>query len=446
MEEAEGSRFTGFLEDAMSRPTQVNLPVVSLRRHAGFFSTSLLGLLTLLAPAPSRAQDWTVVPLGTTADILAIENGSFAERWVVGAQGFVAQSSLGRTVWTTVSVGTTADLLSVHQPSLGQVWVGAGAGTVRLKSGTDWLNRNIPDNTQDFVLFSRSSGTSYAVGSAGGIYATTDGGVTWSPQSSGTTESLHGGSGFISTTAYVVGDAGTILKTTNGGTNWTPLASGTSADLYDLIESPATWLTVVGEAGTVLQSTDSGASWIARPSGVSATLRAVSPSGQNSNWMVAVGHNGTVIRSTSGGTTWCPLESGTSADLYGVEALTNSEYIACGAGGLLLRTTNGGGGCSVVSGVVSLPIARADYRLNGPEPNPVSGTSTLRFEVARAQDVRAELVDAAGRRVAVLFGGRVEAGSPREVRLDAGRWSSGIYFVRLRGETFDTSRRIVVVH
>jgi hypothetical protein len=129
-----------------------------------------------------------------------------------------------------------------------------------------------------------------------------------------------------------------------------------------------------------------------------------------------------------------------------VEAPSNTEYLVCGAGGLLLRTTNGGGSCSVASGVASRPIAHAEYRLTEPEPHPLSGESVLGFEVARAQDVRADLFDPAGRRVATLFGGRVEAGSRRELRLDAGRWSSGVYFLRLRGETFAASRRVVVVH
>jgi photosystem II stability/assembly factor-like uncharacterized protein len=404
----------------------------------------LLVLVTVVPAAPGRAQDWTIIPTGTMADILAVENTAFAEKWIVGTGGFAAQSSLGRTVWTTVSVGTASDLHSVVQPSSGQVWVGAGQGTVRLKSGTEWLNRNIPNGAEDFILFSRNSGGAYAVGGAGGIHRTADGGLNWTAQSSGTSAALHGGSGFISSTAYVVGDAGTILKTTNGGMDWFPLPSGTSSDLHALIEAPATWLTVVGEAGTVLQSTDGGVSWIPRLSGVSATLRAVSRSGQNANWLVAVGLGGTMIRSTDGGVNWCILGTGTGADLFGVEAVTNSEYIVVGAGGLLMRTTNGGGSCYAPSGV-TLPVAGAACRLAGPEPNPLSGHGIIELEVARAQEVRAALFDPLGRRVGNIFQGFVEGGAPRSLRLDARPWAPGVYFLRLSGETFSASRRIVVV-
>ena len=34
------------------------------------------------------------------------------------------------------------------------------------------------------------------------------------------------------TTGWAVGNAGTILRTTNGGTNWTSQTSGTTNDLY----------------------------------------------------------------------------------------------------------------------------------------------------------------------------------------------------------------------
>jgi hypothetical protein len=45
-----------------------------------------------------------------------------------------------------------------------------------------------------------------------------------------------------------------------------------------------------------------------------------------------------------------------------------------------------------------------------------------------------------------LFEGSVPAGSRRVLALDAGRWPSGIYFLRVSGETFAKSRKIVVVH
>src|SRR5258708_17576822 len=60
-----------------------------------------------------------------------------------------------------------------------------------------------------------------AVGEFGTILRTTDGGVTWILQSSGTTNSLYGVSFADANTGTVVGRSGTILRTIDGGSTWT---------------------------------------------------------------------------------------------------------------------------------------------------------------------------------------------------------------------------------
>ncbi len=64
------------------------------------------------------------------------------------------------------------------------------------------------------------SGTGYAVGEAGTIVHTTDGGNTWYPQSSGTTNRLNGVCFTDSDNGWVVGFEYTILHTSNGGMTW----------------------------------------------------------------------------------------------------------------------------------------------------------------------------------------------------------------------------------
>jgi photosystem II stability/assembly factor-like uncharacterized protein len=55
------------------------------------------------------------------------------------------------------------------------------------------------------------------VGVGGTIVRTTDGGATWTPQASGTTNILHGVSFVDANTGTAVGDSGTILRTDTGG-------------------------------------------------------------------------------------------------------------------------------------------------------------------------------------------------------------------------------------
>jgi photosystem II stability/assembly factor-like uncharacterized protein len=58
------------------------------------------------------------------------------------------------------------------------------------------------------------------VGILGGIFNTTDGGATWTAQTSGTSVTLQDVDFVDATTGWAVGDDGEILNTTDGGATW----------------------------------------------------------------------------------------------------------------------------------------------------------------------------------------------------------------------------------
>jgi hypothetical protein len=91
------------------------------------------------------------------------------------------------------------------------------------------------------------------------------------------------------------------------------------------------------------------------------------------------------------------------------------------------------------------PEVPAGLTLSPAYPNPFRTETRLTFSVARSQAVRAEVFDQAGRRVALLFDGRLPAGTPAALTFDAAGRASGIYFVRLTGEDFSATRRVVLV-
>ena len=82
--------------------------------------------------------------------------------------------------------------------------------------------------------------------------------------------------------------------------------------------------------------------------------------------------------------------------------------------------------------------------LGAPRPNPSSGRSTLALSVDAAQAVRAVVIDALGREVAVVFEGALAPGTETTLTLDTARLAPGAYVVRVVGETFAESRRMTV--
>jgi hypothetical protein len=294
------------------------------------------------------------------------------------------------------------------------------------------------------VLFTRSSGASYAVGTGGSIYRTTDGGTTWTPQSSGTTSALHDGNGFVTSLAYAVGDSGTILKTLNGGVLWEAKPSGTTADLHAYQEVANGGIVVAGEAGTILRSTDSGESWTPVVSGTTATIYDLDTSGQNAFHVLAVGEGGTILRSTNAGATWCPIDSETTVDLLAADMILNTtKWIVAGAGGYCALSTNEGGGCAFPTGVEI--VENAAFRVFGPWPQPIAGAARFECEVNRNQRMRADLIDVSGRRVRTILDAQLSAGDRRVIGFDAGRIPAGVYFLRFEGADSALTRRIVVV-
>ncbi|HEX9952286.1 MAG TPA: choice-of-anchor B family protein [Rubricoccaceae bacterium] len=89
------------------------------------------------------------------------------------------------------------------------------------------------------------------------------------------------------------------------------------------------------------------------------------------------------------------------------------------------------------------PLPASGFRLDSPVPNPTTGTTRLSLTVGEAQAVRAEAFDALGRRVAVVLGGTVPAGTT-DLVFDGSALPAGVYVVRVVGETFTTAARVSV--
>ena len=109
------------------------------------------------------------------------------------------------------------------------------------------------------------------LGYPGIILRTTDGGATWTEQFANGPRQIGAWLGLDFTgvdlisvsfsdanTGTVVGSGGTILRTTDGGVTWTKQSSGTTNDLWGVFFTDANTGTVVGSDGTILRTTAGG--------------------------------------------------------------------------------------------------------------------------------------------------------------------------------------------
>ncbi|MEO1630473.1 MAG: right-handed parallel beta-helix repeat-containing protein [Bacteroidota bacterium] len=83
-------------------------------------------------------------------------------------------------------------------------------------------------------------------------------------------------------------------------------------------------------------------------------------------------------------------------------------------------------------------------QLLGNYPNPVFGQTRIRFSLNAPQDVRVEVFDLTGRRVATVVDGTHEAGV-QDAAFDTAGLASGIYLYRFTSGSFTTTRRLTIV-
>lgn len=85
------------------------------------------------------------------------------------------------------------------------------------------------------------------------------------------------------------------------------------------------------------------------------------------------------------------------------------------------------------------------HAVETPYPNPVRQQATLPVTVRERQPVTVKLYDMLGRQVRTVHDHPLPGQKTKHIALPVADLSSGTYFVRVRGKTFTTTRRMTVV-
>jgi hypothetical protein len=89
--------------------------------------------------------------------------------------------------------------------------------------------------------------------------------ATWHTEHSGTTRTLYDAGCLTASRCFAVGDAGTLLATTNGGRTWHHETIPTKAPLYRVACALPVSCYVIARPSTIWVTHDAGAHWAARP-------------------------------------------------------------------------------------------------------------------------------------------------------------------------------------
>lgn len=103
---------------------------------------------------------------------------------------------------------------------------------------------------------------------------------------------------------------------------------------------------------------------------------------------------------------------------------------------LIVSGTNAAGTASE-EGVIPESLAMSLF------PNPVASAATLQITLDTPERVAVTVYDVTGREIATLHEGAI--GGQRTFEFDTSAFTSGVYVVQLRGESFSTTRKFIVI-
>lgn len=169
-----------------------------------------------------------------------------------------------RIRWTADGGGTWSErsllfrVYGISYPDPEHCWaVGENGYVGAWQGGYAWDRQRVVAATLRDVDFADAL-HGWAVGEQGTVIATSDGGLTWLRQQSGTDVTLCDVTMVDARGGWIVGEQGTILATTDGGATWSGQASGTDYDLYGVaaVDNMTAW--AVGQFNTILATTNGG--------------------------------------------------------------------------------------------------------------------------------------------------------------------------------------------
>jgi photosystem II stability/assembly factor-like uncharacterized protein len=305
----------------------------------------------------------------------------------------VLRTSNGGRLWKTArpSEGGAYAANALAATPGGALWVAGsegwdGALLARCAGkGATWTYASAPTLEYLLGITAVTDKVGYAAGTGGAFLRTRDGAVTWMKMAGAPDGDLLGMRFATAADGWVLANdrvavRGTVHRTTDGGATWTAQTSVPGTLLYavdtvgqhvwvaggDPSAGPVLANERVSGDGVLLHSADGGATWETQWGGGAGDLRLgdVDMVDEQTGWAVGdatAAHKAVVLRTTDGGDEWEELDTGdVYFDLAAVHALDAQTAWLVGDGEQVLATTDGGATWTSTTGDVVGPVTRVE--------------------------------------------------------------------------------------
>ncbi len=290
--------------------------------------------------------------------LLTCTNFVFSQ-WNVIYTPATSQTVMAMKFWDA-NTGYHAGIL--YSSSTNNIHKTTNGGTSYTLQSSGWTSQRF------MAIWLLSPDTVMMAGNYGKIIKTLNGGINWTTVYADTTLQFWGIWFTNPQTGYIAGSNGKIMKTTNRGDNWVNLTTPTST-LLDGIWFVNENTGYVGGANIFLKTTDAGATWVNKVGlFISAfeTAQSVYFSDANTGYYCTNTTNCRIVKTTNGGDNWTLVNDlaniGAGWDMSFVNASTG--YV-CTSAGSVLKTTNAG----LNWGVQNTPLTENLYQIHFPNAN-----------------------------------------------------------------------------
>ena len=325
----------------------------------------------------------------TSMDFNGENNG-----WLISSRGELIRTTNGGGSWSLSSITTNyIREIDFKTNDYGIIVGEKGTVLVSADSGKSWTNKHpLGSQEPNFFSFDNSGTFILAIGDAGVISRSLNGGNSWSRKDINLFHSkvediqfLDANIGFIHAAEYLgVNDIG-IFKTTDGGVSWSPSESGISDPIaaLEIVANNAAFASTDNSGiNYIYKSIDNGTQWL-QVYAVDSTYKTSDIYFLNSNigWVLGEKEiykttnggtswnifqipsyhygvtdiffinelrgfvtqpNGRLLKTFDGGLTWTVAITNTTERLNSIEFADENNGWVAGAHGTVLRTTNGG--------------------------------------------------------------------------------------------------------
>jgi photosystem II stability/assembly factor-like uncharacterized protein len=284
------------------------------------------------------------------------------------------------------------------------------------------------------TVFFISTTQGWAGGLAGTILVTSNGGTTWTPQTSSTTQIISSIHFTDANNGWVAGSSapaqGFILNTSNGGATWTPQTSPTAQNLSSINFTSSSIGWASGAGGTLLHTVNGGTTWTSQTSPATHVWRSIMFPSPLIGW--AVGDSGAVVNTINGGTTWTVQPTFIISWMRCVYFVNNFAGWTVGDNGTILRYSSPG----------AIHENENALSLNS-YPNPSAGNFAINLNASSEQTVHISVTDVFGKVI-----------SEQDVNVSVGENNldmelpescvNGIYMVSVNGLDFRRTGRLIL--